>query len=40
MKERESFANPYATNGGGKIDAPVKKKQEPKSSVITPNVKK
>lgn len=39
-KERESFSNPYATNGGGKIDAPVKPKAEPKSSVITPNAKK
>ena len=39
-KERETFANPYATNAGGKIEALAKKKSEPKSSVITPNAKK
>ncbi len=35
-KQNDTYKNPYATNSGGKIDAPVKQKGEPKSSVITP----
>lgn len=35
-KQTNTYNNPYATNGGGKIDAPVKQKEQPKSSVITP----
>lgn len=27
--------NPYATNQGGKIDAPKKPKDEPKATVLT-----
>ena len=30
-----TYSNPYATNSGGKIDAPAKKKDDPKSSKIS-----
>lgn len=33
MKDNTSFNNPYATNKGGKIDAPKKQSEQPKSTV-------
>ena len=35
MKEKANVKNPYATNKGGKIDAPYKQSDEPKSTVTT-----
>lgn len=35
MKKNTDFYNPYATNKGGKIDAPKKQEGEPKSTVVS-----
>lgn len=35
MKDNLNLNNPYATNKGGKIDAPKKQEGQPKSAVIS-----
>ena len=37
MKDNNSAKNPYATNKGGKINAPVKQTNEPRANVIKKN---
>ena len=37
MKNEKSTKNPYATNKGGKIEAPVKQTNEPRASVTKKN---
>lgn len=34
MKKKEMGANPYATNRGGRIEAPNRPQAEPRASVI------
>lgn len=36
MKERDMGKNPYATNRGGRIEAPNKESEKPKASTIRP----
>ena len=35
MKSKMNLTNPYATNKGGKIDAPKKQEGQPKSTVVS-----
>ena len=36
MKERDTGKNPYATNRGGRIEAPHAETEKPASTVIRP----